>query len=68
MGKESSRNAGDRGDAGSNPGSERSPGGGRGNPLQCSCQENPMHRVAWWASIHGVTKSQTTEITEHAHA
>jgi len=33
---------------GSNPGSERSPGGGYGNPLQYSCLENPMDRGAWW--------------------
>ena len=41
------------------PGSRRSPGGGHGNPLQYSCLENPMDRGAWWATIHGVTKSQT---------
>ena len=29
------------------------------NPLQYSCLENPMHRGAWWATVHGVTKSQT---------
>ena len=34
------------GDAGSIPGSGRSPGEGNGNPLQSSCQENPMDRVA----------------------
>ena len=39
----------DTGDAGSIPGSERSPGGGRGNPLQYSCLENPMDGGAWWA-------------------
>ena len=37
------------------PGSERAPGGGHGNPLQCSCLENPMDRGAWRAIIHGVT-------------
>ena len=36
-------------DAGSIPGSGRSPGGGNGNPLQCSCLENPMDRGARWA-------------------
>ena len=36
----------------------RSPGGGNGNPLQYSGLDNP-HRGAWWATIHGVTKSQT---------
>ena len=30
-----------------------------GNPLQCSCLENPMDGGAWWATVHGVTKSQT---------
>ena len=37
-------NAGDVRDAGSIPGSRRSPGGGHGNPLQCSCLKNPMDR------------------------
>ena len=39
--------AGDTRDAGSIPGSGRSPGGGPGHPLQCSCPENPMDRGAW---------------------
>ena len=39
-------NAGDIRDVGSTPGSGRSPGGGHGNPLQCSCLENPMDRGA----------------------
>ena len=30
-----------------------------GNPLQCSCLENPTDRGAWWAAVHGVTQSQT---------
>ena len=47
------------GDLGSVPGSGRSPGERNGNPLQYSCLENPMHRGAWWATVHGVTKSQT---------
>ena len=34
-------------------------GGGNGNPLQYSCLENPMDQGAWWATIHGVAKSQT---------
>ena len=37
----------------------RSPGGGNGSPLQCSCLENPRDRGAWRATVHGVTKSQT---------
>ena len=32
---------------------------GNGNPLQCSCLENPMDGGARWATVHGVTKSQT---------
>ena len=36
-----------------------SPGGGHCNPLQCSCLENPMHRGAWWATVHRVAKSWT---------
>ena len=38
------------------PGSGRSPGGGKGNPLQYSCLGNPMDRGAWQAAVHGVTK------------
>ena len=44
---------------GSIPGWERSPGEGNGNPLQYSCLENPMDGGAWWATVHGVTKSRT---------
>ena len=40
-------------------GSWRSPGGGNGNPRQYSCQENPMDRGTWCATVHGVAKSQT---------
>ena len=47
------------GDPTSIPGPERSPGEGNGNPLQHSCLENPMDRVAWWATVHRVTKSPT---------
>ena len=50
---------GDTRDMGSIPGSGRSPRGGNGNPLQYSCLENPMDRGAWWATIHGATKSRT---------
>ena len=52
-------NAGDIRDAGSIPGLGRSPGEGHSNPLQYSCLENPMDRGAWWAMVHGVTKSRT---------
>ena len=39
--------------------SERVPGEGNGTPLQYSCLENPIDREAWWAAVHGVTKSGT---------
>ena len=44
------------GDVGSIPGLGRSLGEGNGNPFQYSCQENPMHRGAWWATVHGVMR------------
>ena len=56
VGKESACSAGD---LGSIPGSGRSAGEGHGNPLQYSCLENPMDRGAWWATVHGVTETQT---------
>ena len=46
-------------DPGSIPGSGRYPGEGNGNPLQYSCLENSMAGGAWWATVHGVAKSQT---------
>ena len=46
-------------DPASIPGSGRSPGGTHGNPLQYPCPENPMDRGSWWATVHGVIKSQT---------
>ena len=52
-------NAGDIRDAGSVPGWGRSPAGGNGNQLQYSCLRNPMDGGAWWATVHGVAKSQT---------
>ena len=52
-------NAGDIRDPGSIPGLGRSSGEGHGNPLQYSCLENPTDRGVWWATIHGVAKSQT---------
>ena len=58
-GKESACDVGVAGDAGLIPGWERCPGGGHGNPVQCSCLENPMDRRAWQATVHGVTKSWT---------
>ena len=52
-------NAGDIRDSGLVPRMGRSLGGGHGNPLQYSCLENPMDRGAWWATVHGITKSRT---------
>src|SRR5574341_201933 len=47
-------------------------GEGNGNPLQCSCLENPRDRGAWWAAVYGVTKSRTRlsnfNFTFHFHA
>ena len=57
--KNLSVNAGDVTDAGSIPGSGRSPRGGNGNPFQYSCLENPMDIGAWRAILLRVTQSQT---------
>ena len=46
-------------DPGSIPGSGRSPEEGHDNPPQYSRLENSMDRESWWATVHGVTKSQT---------
>ena len=49
-------------------------GEGIGNPLQCSCLENPRYGGAWWAAVRGVAKSQTQlsdftfTFTFHFHA
>ena len=50
---------GDARNAGLIPALGRSLGGENGNPLQYSCLENSMDRGGWWATVHGVTKSQT---------
>ena len=50
-------NAGDIRDVSSIPGLGRSPGGGRGNPLQNSGLEGPMDRGVWQATVHRVTKA-----------
>ena len=47
------------GEVGLIPGLGRSPEGGNGYPLQCSCLENSTDRGAWWATVHGVAKSWT---------
>ena len=59
MVKDPPESAADSGDKGLIPGSGRSPGGGSGSPFKYSCLENPMAQEAWWASTHGVTKSQS---------
>ena len=63
-GKESTCNARDTGDSGLIRGLGRFLGGGHSNPLQDSCQENPMDRRAM---VHGVAKSDMSEATEHTH-
>ena len=55
-GKESACNAGD---SSLIPGLGRSPGEENGNPLQCSCLENPRDGGAWWVAVYGVTQSWT---------
>ena len=57
--KEFACHAGDAADVGSIPGSGRSPGAGRGNPLQYSSLEDPRDRGAWLATVHGFAKSLT---------
>ena len=52
-------NAGDRKETDLIPGPGRSLKEGHGNLLQYSCQENPMDRGAWQATVHGATKSRT---------
>ena len=54
------------GDLGSIPGLGRSPGGGPGHLIQYSCLENPTDIGAWWAAVHGITKSWT-HLSMHAY-
>ena len=62
-------NVGDTRDMGLIPGSGRSPGGGNGNPLQCSCPDNPRDREAWWATVHRVATrwTQLKRLSMHAY-
>ena len=57
-GSDSKESACNAQDLSSTPRSGKSPGEENGNPLQYSCLENSMNRGAWWATVHGVTKSQ----------
>ena len=52
---------------GSIPGSGRFPGEGTENPLQYSCLEKSTDRGAWWATVHAVTESDTTELLTLPH-
>ena len=47
----------------------KSPEGGRGNPLQYSCLDNPMDRGTWWSTVHRVPKSRTRlkRLSTHTH-
>ena len=56
-------NAEDIRDVGWIPGSGKSSGEGHGNPLQYACLEYPMDTGTWWATVHRVTESDTTEVT-----
>ena len=58
-GSEGKASACNMGDLGSIPGLGRSPGEGNDNPLQYSGLENSMDRGAWWATVHGVSKSRS---------
>ena len=58
--------AGDIGNVGLISGLGRSPEEGNGNPLQYSCLDNPMNRGVWWATVHGVAKSQARISTQHS--
>ena len=53
-------------------GDSSTPGEGNGTPLQYSCLESPMDGGAWWAAVHGVTRSRTRlsdfAFTYHFHA
>ena len=65
-GKESACNAGDERNTDLMAGLGRSPGGGRGNPLQYSCLKKPMDRRGWWTEVPGVAKGQNESLTEES--
>ena len=60
-------NAGDAGDTGLIPGLGRSPGGGNGNPLHCSCLEGSRDRGAGKAAMHGGAESDMKELLTHTY-
>ena len=61
-------NAGAARDVSLIPGLGRSPEGGHGNSLQCSCLENPMDRGTWWVTVLGVAEWDMSEqLSRHAH-
>ena len=68
-GSDDKASAYDMGDPGSIPESGRSSGEEKGNPLQYFCLETPMDGRAWYATVHGVAKSQTRlkDFTLHSH-
>ena len=66
VGKNPPANSGDGRDMCLIPGSGRAPGGGHDNPLQYSCLENSIDKGAWWATVHGVAKSQKWLKQQHA--
>ena len=59
FGSDSRESSCNTGDPSSMPGLGRSPGERNGHPLQYSGLKNPMDRGAWWATVHGVTESDT---------
>ena len=66
MVKDLHANARDTGDAGSIPGSGKSPEGGNGNPLQYSCLENPMTEKPGGLQSMGLQRAEHNLVIEHA--
>ena len=55
------------GDSGSIPGWVRSPGGGHGSLLQCSCLESPLDRGAWHVTVHGPQRVRHDLMTRYTY-
>ena len=66
VGKETTYNAEDARNEGSIPELGRSPRGGHGSPLQCSCLENPLDWGAWWATVHGLQRVGHVWVADHS--